>query len=200
MDDSDNNNSPIGKLLAGLRKARNYQRGKDSSDDKEAVHGGRLAAIVALDAVLDFLGHIPEVREEKLHEPVANLKQALLDYEHGLNPTLFNRPPWESGGRPPDPSDREVLKAVAASAMELYMRAGHDRKAAAGKVARYLKGPEITADKVADWRDHAKAGLPSEDRDADLYEFLVARQVGYAEHEAIAQQILNWFTARYPWA
>ncbi len=124
MDNSDDDTSPLAKLCARLRKARDYQRGRDRSHDKDAVHGGRLAAIVALDAVLDFLEHVPAVRQDKLHEPLANLKHALLDYEIGLNPALFERPAWTGGGRKPKPSDRMVLRAAAAVAMECYNHPG----------------------------------------------------------------------------
>ncbi len=70
MDNSDDDISLLAELCARLRKARDYQRGRDRSHDKDAVHGGRLAAIVALDAVLDFLEHVPSVRQDKLHEPL----------------------------------------------------------------------------------------------------------------------------------
>ncbi len=128
MNNSDDDNSPLAEplaeLCARLRKARDYQRGRDRSHDKDAVHGGRLAAIVALDAVLDFLEHVPAVRQDKLHEPLANLKHALLDYEIGLNPALFERPAWTGGGRKPKQSDRMVLRAAAAVAIEWYNHPG----------------------------------------------------------------------------
>lgn len=187
-------------LLSGLRKALNYHR------DEGADDGGRLAAIVALDAVSDFIWCIQEVREERLHEPLANLKFALLDYQMELNPAMFRRP--KPPNRPRDSTERVVLRAVAALAMEWLFQDGNGRKEAGKRVARKLNhfGYEMPgADKtirggtVEDWRDWAVAGSVSKELDADLFRDFKDRpqQMGSGLENA-ADNILDWLHTRYP--
>ena len=72
-------------LLNSLREA------KARHIDPEAEDGGRLAAINALDAALQFIRSLPGVEEERLHIPLTSLSGALLDYTDGRNPRLFDR-------------------------------------------------------------------------------------------------------------
>ena len=199
--------SALAALGDGLRQACSYQRGDDNSPDKDEVHGGRLAAIKALDAVLDFLNHIPMVKNERLHIPLENLKHALLDYEIGLDPALFDREIWTGGGRKPEPSDWKAVRAAAAVAMDLYMQSGIDREKAAARVALYLdqkgytmpgRDPHITGKTVANWRDHAKTGLPTEDPDADLYRHCALLLLADGAPESAAGRILEWARFRFP--
>ena len=192
---------PHEAMLAGLRKALAYHRDPDSKD------GGRLAAIVALDAVADYLHSIPEVRQDELHSPLANLKLALQDYEAGLSPGIFRRA--NTTGRNRDPTEWEVVKAAAALAMAWLMQGGDQRMDAARWVANQLQArgwklrgrddKQIRASTVARWRDDAEAGLPSEDLDADLYRDLKASpEIFGISPKSAATKLLDWLHSRFP--
>jgi len=154
-----------------VRAAEIHQTGSAGPDEMEA-------AIVALSTTIDLIKEMPGIEENGLHFPLINLKHSLQDYAAGLNPDILKRGPVPKN-RPRHSTKRKVLRAHAASAMDMLMLSGFSRQNAAEFVANKLtndgwrdlkKGVSspINWQKVKGWRERANQG-DSTELSQDLY-------------------------------
>jgi hypothetical protein len=140
------------RLNVGLRRAA-------SAYDQSAEDAGRGSVLLTLHAVDDFLKVTLGIRDPSLFIPLAQLQYALHDLNRGKVVPLLA--PKKVKNRPRDSTSREGFRALAAVAMELFIKGDVSRKQAARDVAAalsqmgYMNGPgkPITAKLVEDWRD-----------------------------------------------
>lgn len=143
------------ELLVALRRARAAQC------DRAGEGASHQAAVIALGAVLEFLTWMPEVRHERLDEPLAALRNALQDRRREVGPALLERPA-DRVAREDGAVSLRVPWVAAACAMQLLMKAGLSRREAVSEVAGMLDragcklgrgDATLMAQAVAQWRD-----------------------------------------------
>jgi hypothetical protein len=142
----------VGRLRAALAEALEiYQVASD---------GGRIAAIMALNAVDELIDTIDDSKASNLALPLAMLSSALADLGKGLVARMLE-PRKLSGGRPVATHTREIVKGAAAACMSMLMIIGYTRTEAAKSVKAVLSRngfalggrQELTWRSVATWRD-----------------------------------------------
>lgn len=122
---------------------------------------GFAAAWVALHAVNRFLLQQPTLRQHaQIFAPLANLENALIDIRRGKAPPMLK--PMPPAHRPPNLTDFEQTKGLAARAMSELMTGGVPRWDAARTVAKAigsLRGAgKVTAKTVDGWRHTLEGG------------------------------------------
>jgi hypothetical protein len=127
----------------------------------------RRTAMYAISAVIEFL-----VRIDKKRASIAalgDLRSALLDLDRGVPPEIFELE--GKGSRPPDSTDRVMMKGIAAAAMSAMIDAGLSRADAAQRVANELRrcgiklggSRHLNGGIVASWRDQTRAAKDGSD-------------------------------------
>jgi hypothetical protein len=142
------------ELLGSLAVARK------NFDQPGAAHG-RTAVYQALFAVIKYVEDtIPE--RPDFVRPLRELLYALRDLDRGTVAALLEPQPIKH--RPHMPYSEELLRADAAVLMHFKIKAGSERKVAAGFVARRLNergyrhgNNRISGDQVIAWRNSVKA-------------------------------------------
>jgi hypothetical protein len=137
----------------------------------------RMAAIFAVNSVLNFIMCIDDHRALSLMVSLLDVWEALVDLERNSVPPLFKLKTRQSGRL--DSSDRHYTKGAAAAAMSLMMDAGFGRKEAARRVADELRRSgvklsgrrEIDGGTVASWRDQAKVAVQDGTGFAAIYAY-----------------------------
>lgn len=171
----------------------------------ERGDGGRLGAIVALSAVLEWLNAHPLFIPENSLQPLSNLRDALLDLDQGGNPPMLRA----QEGRPQLTTAQRIMRAVAAFAVDMLMKSGEAEIAACTTVARELDrqgwrragNKPVNATTVQNWRKTVRGGSPAEDDETDHYQhFLTVLVNGNAPGDPgqSALRILQWLADRYP--
>jgi hypothetical protein len=151
-------NSGLGFLFAWMREARRlYYEGGDN---------GRAAALIALEAMWQFIMLFNVPLAGTLHMPILNLQNALQALEE--NNVLPILKPVARSGRAASSHARLTLKGKAAGKVKLLVEAGLDRRRALQVVAKTLAEqgvrPErgsgaITANTVRHWCDEVAADV-----------------------------------------
>jgi hypothetical protein len=142
--------------------------------------GGRLAAKLQLNAVIDFLDNLGSAigSVTSLRDPLFRLLAALDDLESGPTPLMLKG--QAKKGRPPPPLVDHIAKAFAAAAMDCLMgpKSGLSREEAAKHVARKIRhwdvseigvGKQFSWKTVAFWRDYLSSGSEKEDHGTAVY-------------------------------
>lgn len=168
----------------------------------DAPETRRLGAMGALWAVTNFITEFKDFEAARLHVPLLDLQMALSDAAKGVSDPILEKAK-STVGRDRASSQRQMLRACASIAMDLFMRGGFDLNKAAAEVARSLgsasfkrqgRGDKaITATTVKNWRYKASQGLPHEDFDAARYRNVLAHakmQQKGRDAEATARRLL----------
>jgi|ERR1039458_884775 hypothetical protein len=144
------------KLHVALFRAKEFRQNNP--------RGGRIAAILAINGIVEFIDSVDELKSQELSVPLGMLGAALADLEGGTVSDMLKPAPRPRGGRPKDPTNWENIKGQAAATMEFLMYVP-GREAAAKSVAAVLKREGIKLDNdieltwrtVAGWRDQIKS-------------------------------------------
>ena len=131
---------------------------------EESEHGGRLGAIEAISAAMEFVMGIDRFKKQDLARPLAMLVGALHDLDDGTQAPLLT--PKVFGNRPPDSSAVQAVCAYAAWTMDRLMQLGSKRLEAAAKVANTLTAAGFSfgqykgspPNTVASWRERLMRG------------------------------------------
>ena len=107
------------------------------------AQGERMAAIAAVNAVLEFVVSIPGWERRDLGEPLWHLLTALHDLESGRVGALLAPNP-EVRNRKPDAGMRKIAKAYALFCVEVLRRSGWSLTEAMGVVAKSLEENRIS--------------------------------------------------------
>jgi hypothetical protein len=150
---------PVRQILVHLQRLSVVLKRAASGFDQSAEDAGRGSVLFTLAAVDDFLKVTLGIRDPSLFIPLAQLRYALHDLNRGKVVPLLA--PKKVKNRPHDSASKEAFRALAAVAMELFIKGNVPRKEAARDVAAalsqmgYMNGPgkPITAKLVEDWRD-----------------------------------------------
>lgn len=162
---SDDTSTDIERLQQRLGEAREaYDKGNNS---------GRVGALMAIMAVNDFLLEIGVSQE--LSGPIFEVATALQDLENGKqNPMLVKSDAAKT--KPPETITDGQVKAMAAAGMELLMRSGVGKEAAANQVfyamIKWNHSPKAEPKDyktIQAWRDRIKWGDRSVDADTATY-------------------------------
>ncbi len=193
----------IEELLRKLEETNLCKPSKASPQD------ARNMSIQVLEAIIHSLIWMPDIHEERLLQPLSALRSALVDFQEGRDPSLFSRSS-EGRGRKVEPTDRQMMRAIAASATELLMKSGLSLENATSWVARRLNkagwsrtgtDKTIYPKTVARWRDDQVEAI-RRDKHAGPFPVLFK---GYqnvevsskADAEKLAQNLINWLTDIY---
>ena len=162
------------RLVSALQKASQLP----DEDD-----GGRGAAKLQLNAVIDFLDNLGSATglDAGFRNPLYRLLAALDGLESGPTPPMLKG--QTKTGRSAAPLVDHVAKAHAAAAMDCLMgpKSGLSRKKAAERVARKIRHwdvSDIGVEKqfswktVAAWRDYLNSGSEKEDPGTAVYMIL----------------------------
>jgi hypothetical protein len=141
----------LAKLQAGFEK---YHQGGAKKQ--------RTGALQQFSALVSWAERTPGVKERIA--PLRHLFYALVGIDTGFRDELLVPPPV--GHRPPLSAHKQSHRALAAVAMDFYMRAEESKGSAARLVAHALHGTQgfenITSQQVAKWRESAMTELPTE--------------------------------------
>ena len=156
---------------------------------RSAGDGGQLGATIAIGIVNDFLKSIGA--PDHVREPVGDIFQSMIALQYGKRPPIFDPVPC-STGRPGDLAADRAAKVRAAAAMELYIRDGEDREAAARSVARQIGDWRIASTNgrfswqtVARWRTDF-SDQHSADDFASLYRFFIDQCESSHEYSSLS--------------
>ncbi|MBX6386924.1 MAG: hypothetical protein IRZ07_28760 [Microbispora sp.] len=138
--------------MSALHFAASVQISADRLKDDSRVppDAARKAIGHALNALLEMLYSVPELRADTLYQPFQTLAAAWTDVESGLRPALF-----EPRGKPRAPIASQFTMTLAAMAVDASMECGARREQAARKVARIItagKLPTGTAGRAPLWK------------------------------------------------
>jgi hypothetical protein len=151
------------------------------SDDKDLCD--LIAAVIALDKVIDFLRFspgMPSINDRrKRFKILHDLRQVLFDLSEGGAPAPMLRPGSNPSGRPADVSTVLAMKGILAALMHLKQRAGMARLEAAKwiadnvspKFASRISRKPITPRMVEEWLD--RFGGKHAEQDAARKAYLV---------------------------
>jgi len=135
----------------------------------------RTGVLVQMDVIDDLLQAILKDDSADLLLPFRRLMRGLVDAENGKPHFLLQ--PRKVKSRPPDNAEVMGLRAIAAVAMTLLMKAGLSKLQAARQVANALhkaghkkpNGQPINAETIIGWRDRVMGGQKSQDLDTARY-------------------------------
>ncbi|MDI3308917.1 MAG: hypothetical protein QJR07_17685 [Acetobacteraceae bacterium] len=141
-----------GRFVSALHVAASMQVSAEwlKEDPLVPADTARKAIGHALNALLEMLHSVPELRADTLHLPFITLTAALTNVESGLRPALF-----EPRGKPRAPIAAQFTMVLAAMAVDACMECGESREQAARKVARIIiqsKLPTGTAGRAPLWK------------------------------------------------
>lgn len=163
----------IGRINKQLGQAANHysrQEDEDGNDD-----GGRFGVRVALHAAMELL-EFCDASSSQI-KPLNRLSAALDDLDHGKVADVLR--PVKLSHRPRNTYERELLRAYAVAALDLFMAGGMSEKEASALVARRLRnhGYTITNNKSAEdasvvrgWRKNIDNNRAKDRRDNLLRE------------------------------
>ena len=193
----------IEELLKKLKRAKR----RKSSD--ASPHDARNMSIEVLVAVMHSLIWMPDIHEERLLQPLYTLMDALVDFQKGRDPSLFSRSP-KGRGRKVEPTDRRMMRIIAASATEVLMKSGLSLNDATSWVARRLNkagwsktgtDKKIKPGTVARWRDDQVEAIRRDKHVEPLWFLFKGYQKvkvsSKADAEKLAQNLINWLTDNY---
>jgi hypothetical protein len=164
----------------------------DALVEAETSEENRIAALLALKAVYDFLRSVG-LKSSALR----NLSMALQDIHRGQSPSLF-KPSIQH--RPNESAQLFILKAVAAAAVQLLMDSGKTKEEAAAIVATRLdlagfrlSGSKLASPRtIAGWRERF-SGYSAEEG-ADAYKFaLQEARARFPTPAKQAEQVMRGF-------
>lgn len=132
---------------------------------KSGDNGGRVGALAAVNAVLEFVLSIERLRRDGLIVPLAKLSSALSDLDEGVVSPML-KAARQSGGTAQS-MVRQGLRAYAVLTLDILQKTGLSRREAAGLVAKTLnecgvkplrgRRRDIAATTVINWRDSISA-------------------------------------------
>ncbi len=171
---------PHSAILARLERLRVGFNTAAKLFDQSAEDHGRVSILFAFNELDDFLRVIFGIRNTSIFIPLNQLRYALHDLERGKVVPLLK--PKKVKNRPRDSAAKEAFRALAAVAMDLFVKGKVPRKQAARDVAKslsemgYVNGPgkPITGPLVEDWRDRMITERPSQYLPAARYHRMLA--------------------------
>lgn len=167
---------------------------------------GRQGVLLALFEFDFFLKAMFGNRTASIFLPLNQLRYALFDLERGKTVPLLTQKKIKH--RPRDSSAKEAFRALAAVAMELFIKGKIPRNQAAKAVAKALSatgyensiGKPITAKLVEDWRDRMKKENPKEYAPAGRFHRMVPQLESMFPNDpkSAAKYLLDQISALIP--
>ena len=199
LDDKGIKDDPVAVLLINLVEANKYAK-----KTKEV----RLATILALGAVREFIDCYDGARENDALNLISNLRNALVDLESGAVNDLFH--PIKVNVRPPSTSERLQLRALSSVCMTYLMKGeGYNRENASKWVANKLNqhgwslkyhGHFLEGKTIIGWRNAVEQGLPEPEEDLAAYlynEFKDLYKNQGSSPMALAKELIDYLKNRY---
>lgn len=179
----------ISKRLDQGERCYSVQQDKDGQFD-----GGRFGVCAALHAAIELLKAVGATSGQL--KPLNRLVAALDDLDHGKVPDLLAAK--KVSNRPPNSYLRELLKAYAVAALDLFMAGGMSEKDGSALVARRLRshGYVITqkvdadhANVVRNWRKSIDSNPARDRRDHILNSLASVESSAEAKAEKLLKQL-----------
>jgi hypothetical protein len=199
LDDKGIKDDPVAVLLINLVEANKYAK-----KTKEV----RLATILALGAVREFIDCYDGARENDALNLISNLRNALVDLEKGAVNEIFH--PKKVNVRPPSTSEHSQLRGLSSVCMTYLMKGeGYNRENASKWVANKLNqhgwslkyhGHFLEGKTIIGWRNAVMQGLPKPEGDLAAYFYNEYKDL-YKDQEdspmALAIKLIDYLKNRY---